>query len=459
MSTTVVLNGVNYTIPSVGDTPPTTNWGPGLIAYLTALATAYGNTSPGFLDFVNVTTSPITGVSGKLYLVDTSGARTINLPAPANNAYIIVKDKTGGASSFNITIARNGSENIDGAAASKTLALDYGTWIIVSDGTDWFTLNDTNLLDLLSQAQTVSGVKTFSAQPVLTPSSNQLKIQPGGSGNSFIFTATNPAGDVTITIPDPGGAASLVVTAGAQTIAGAKTFSDQPVLTPSSNQLKVQPGASGFAFTFTMTNPGADRTITIADPGGAATILMTEGTYTVNAALTMGANIAMGGSYKLTGLAAGSTAGDSVRYEQVLLLAGGTMAGNIDMGSNDLTNVGNLEIDDDAPATPVADTLYADLFVKARCKVEISAGTPSISEDVNLDSITDNGVGDFTLVITTDMANAEYSVCGSAQYAQNFGPYTEATQLVGSCRIATFQSSTEALVDTVMFHAIIVGKQ
>jgi hypothetical protein len=32
---------------------------------------------------------------------------------------------------------------------------------------------------------------------------------------------------------------------------------------------------------------------------------------------------------KLTGLAAGTSAGDSVRYEQVLLLAGGTMTGSV----------------------------------------------------------------------------------------------------------------------------------
>jgi hypothetical protein len=38
------------------------------------------------------------------------------------------------------------------------------------------------------------------------------------------------------------------------------------------------------------------------------------------------ANLPMGG-FKLTGLAAGSVAGDSVRYEQVLLLTGGTVAG------------------------------------------------------------------------------------------------------------------------------------
>lgn len=43
---------------------------------------------------------------------------------------------------------------------------------------------------------------------------------------------------------------------------------------------------------------------------------------------TPSANLPMNAK-KLTGLAAGTTAGDSVRYEQVLLLAGGTMTGTV----------------------------------------------------------------------------------------------------------------------------------
>jgi hypothetical protein len=43
---------------------------------------------------------------------------------------------------------------------------------------------------------------------------------------------------------------------------------------------------------------------------------------------TPSANLPMNAK-KLTGLAAGTSAGDSVRYEQVLLLAGGTMTGNL----------------------------------------------------------------------------------------------------------------------------------
>ena len=44
---------------------------------------------------------------------------------------------------------------------------------------------------------------------------------------------------------------------------------------------------------------------------------------------------------KIIGLAAGTTNGDAVRYEQVLLLAGGTMSGAIAMGSNKITGLTN----------------------------------------------------------------------------------------------------------------------
>ena len=54
---------------------------------------------------------------------------------------------------------------------------------------------------------------------------------------------------------------------------------------------------------------------------------------------TMAGNITMGGSNKVTGLAAGTTAGDAVRYEQTLLLAGGTMSGGIAMGNNKVTGL------------------------------------------------------------------------------------------------------------------------
>lgn len=71
-----------------------------------------------------------------------------------------------------------------------------------------------------------------------------------------------------------------------------------------------------------------------------------------SSAISVNGNIDMGGSYILTNLALGQSAGQSVRYEQVLLLAGGTMAGNIAMGTNDITGVGYIALASGAAGTP-----------------------------------------------------------------------------------------------------------
>ena len=62
---------------------------------------------------------------------------------------------------------------------------------------------------------------------------------------------------------------------------------------------------------------------------------------------TMAGNIAMG-SNKVTGLAAATTNGDAVRYEQALLLAGGTMAGNINANGNKVTGLAAATTNGDA---------------------------------------------------------------------------------------------------------------
>jgi hypothetical protein len=62
---------------------------------------------------------------------------------------------------------------------------------------------------------------------------------------------------------------------------------------------------------------------------------------------TMAGNIAMG-SNKVTGLAAATTNGDAVRYEQALLLAGGTMSGNIAMGGSKVTGLAAASSNGDA---------------------------------------------------------------------------------------------------------------
>lgn len=74
-------------------------------------------------------------------IVDTSAARTINLPAASavsNGRIFVIKDASGLSNTNNITLNADGSDQIDGAGS---LALDsnYGSSIIVSDGTsNWY---------------------------------------------------------------------------------------------------------------------------------------------------------------------------------------------------------------------------------------------------------------------------------------------------------------------------------
>lgn len=71
-------------------------------------------------------------------LVDTSSARTLTLPAPAHGRCVTIKDAAGLAQTNNITLNRNGSEQIEGIAAARTLGTNWGSWTFIANGTNWF---------------------------------------------------------------------------------------------------------------------------------------------------------------------------------------------------------------------------------------------------------------------------------------------------------------------------------
>jgi hypothetical protein len=127
--------------------------------------------------------------------------------------------------------------------------------------------------------------------------------------------------------------------------------------------------ASGFA---------SAATVTVTELGyvaGVTSAIQTQlngkqasGTYIAN---PLTGNLAAGG-FKLTGLAAGSTAGDSARYEQVLLLAGGTMAGSIAFTDYSLQGITGTAASDSAPAGKVGE--YISSVVTAGSAVSGSNG-------------------------------------------------------------------------------------
>lgn len=87
----------------------------------------------------SVTSTPYAvGSFDRVLLVDTTVAREIDMPTADNGRVIHVTDKTGSASTNNITIDGNGA-NIDGAA-NLVISADYGNATLLADGTNWFTI-------------------------------------------------------------------------------------------------------------------------------------------------------------------------------------------------------------------------------------------------------------------------------------------------------------------------------
>ena len=75
-------------------------------------------------------------ITDHMVLVNTSSARTINLPAAATakaGAEVIIKDATGSAAANNITVDASGTETIDGAL-TKTISTNYDSLRLVCDG-------------------------------------------------------------------------------------------------------------------------------------------------------------------------------------------------------------------------------------------------------------------------------------------------------------------------------------
>jgi hypothetical protein len=86
-------------------------------------------------------TANFNAATGKVYLVNPAGATlNVQLPAPALNTYIVVKDISGDVANKVTTLVRNATENIDGAAANLVITSNYQSITLVSDGTDWFRI-------------------------------------------------------------------------------------------------------------------------------------------------------------------------------------------------------------------------------------------------------------------------------------------------------------------------------
>ena len=141
MPYSVTIGGVVYSnLPLTNEGPPTVPWGSTVDSVIAALAAQTGNTTPFMLQ-TQVSTTPVTIASGNAYLVQSNiQAITLNLPQPAVNSWILITDIGNNASVNNITVRRFSSEKIDGVSANKKMTYNGASVILISDGTNWYSM-------------------------------------------------------------------------------------------------------------------------------------------------------------------------------------------------------------------------------------------------------------------------------------------------------------------------------
>jgi len=96
---------------------------------VTSISNAFSTTTPGAYPYTISAAD-----AQKVVLIDTSAARTVNLPAATTVVMFILKDIIGSSGTNAITVVPNGANTIDGVNANRSLSDPYGAWMFISDG-------------------------------------------------------------------------------------------------------------------------------------------------------------------------------------------------------------------------------------------------------------------------------------------------------------------------------------
>ena len=122
-------------------------------------------------------------------------------------------------------------------------------------------------------------------------------------------------------------------------------------------------------------------------------------------------------------------------------------------------NAASMTVTEAAPANPPANRVYQDNVIKAWAKWEISGGAPAMQDDFNMSAtITDNGAGDFTFTIETDMASADYVLAGDANDGTEPFYVGSPSKAAGTVRVHVMDD-TGTLRDAGLNSFMIVGNQ
>jgi hypothetical protein len=106
-----------------------------------------------------------------------------------------------------------------------------------------------------------------------------------------------------------------------------------------------------------------------------------------------------------------------------------------------LGSSGNLVVS----GTVTASSFTGVTDISMSAKVTVSGGSPALTASVNVDSVTDNGTGDFTIVIATDYSNANYAATITTfdddGTSRNVGDNTVHAQAEGTLQIKTYRAT------------------
>lgn len=191
-----------------------------------------------------------------------------------------------------------------------------------------------------------------------------------GTGGSALIGDTNTYANFTPSAATVKGALSGIDSALAA--AAGTSFSDATFdihdNTDATKILKFEVAAIATATTRTITMPDSN-----VDLGLIATAIQRDGSVAFTA------NQPMGG-FKLTGLAAGSVAGDSVRYEQAILASGANAwAANQSLGGFKITNAADGTSAQDYVTKAQLDAVSAGLDPKASVRAATTAALPAVT--------------------------------------------------------------------------------
>lgn len=229
----------------------------------TLVSPALGTPSSGTL--TNCSGLPASGIGSGTLAVARGGTGLGSL----GTALQVLRVNAGGTA---LEYSSVGSGDVTGPASA------INNCVVLFDGTTGKILKDSAILStdlvLTTGNQTIGGIKTFSSGAVISATTNQLVF---GTTNTVTITSPAPAASRVHTIPDVI-SANFVMSEGAQSINGAKTFASSVTISPTTNQL-----VFGVTNTTTINSaaPAASRTYNIIDAGGAADFVMTAGSQTL----------------------------------------------------------------------------------------------------------------------------------------------------------------------------------